>query len=191
MPPSATDSVHACGIALGSNLGDRLGNLRQGLALLLQRLPEAKLTAVAPLYETAPVDCAGDSPPFYNSVVEIETPLPPLPLRKLTAAIERELGRPNQRLRNAPRPLDLDLLYYGDLILTEETLTLPHPRLTRRRFVLQPLADIRPGLLLPGQNQTVAELLAALPAENEVVVMAKEWFHHPPSCHKARISAGP
>ncbi len=178
--PIEPEPTRACGIALGSNLGNRLENLQRGLAMLLQRLPEARLTAVAPLYETAPVDCAAGAPAFYNTVVEIESPLPPHPLRELTAAIERELGRPLGRARNAPRPLDLDLLYFGDLALMDETLTLPHPRLAQRRFVLQPLAAIRPGLRLPGQNQTVTALLATLPAADDMVEVSRNWWSQRP-----------
>ena len=166
----------ACGIALGSNLGDRLHHLQRGLTLLLEQLPGARLSAVAPLYETAPVDCADGDPPFYNTVVEILSPLPPHPLRELTAAIERQLGRPDQRHRNAPRPLDLDLLYAGDLTLATDTLTLPHPRLAQRRFVLRPLADIRPHLRLPGQTRTIAELLAALPPGHDVHPLPTPWW---------------
>ncbi len=166
-----------CGIALGSNVGDRLSHLRRGLTLLLERLPQARLTAAAPLYETAPVDCAEDSPAFYNTVVELECALPPHDLRAVTAGIERALGRPDERVQNAPRTLDLDLLYCGQFTLADDTLTLPHPRLAQRRFVLQPLAAIRPNLRLQGQSLTVRELLAALPPGDDVIEVTPQWWH--------------
>ena len=150
------------GIALGSNLGDRLAPFRLGLHEVLARLEGAHLVAAAPVYETAPVDCPPGSLSFYNSVVEISSPLAPHAMHKVLQAVERLLGRPQERERNAPRPLDLDILYAGRLRLDDETLTIPHPRLHQRRFVLQPLADIRPHLVLPGHTQTVAQMLGSL-----------------------------
>lgn len=155
------------GIALGSNLGSRLENLQRGVALLLERLP-AKVTAQAPVYETAPVDCGPEAESFLNSVIEIETALEPHELHSHLKRIENDLGRPEKRGRNAPRTLDLDILYAGALQIADETLTIPHPRLHERRFVLQPLADIRPNLLLPGRSQNVGDLLNALPPSSEV-----------------------
>jgi 2-amino-4-hydroxy-6-hydroxymethyldihydropteridine diphosphokinase len=164
------------GIALGSNMGDRLSALRAGLELLLERAPESRLLAAAPVYETEPVDCAPGTQAFLNTVVEIQTSLDPVSLRRLTAAIERELGRPDHRARNAPRPLDLDLLYHGDMVLDHPELQLPHPRMTQRRFVLAPLADIRPGLVLPGRAASVRDLLDALPADPAArLVTAADW----------------
>ncbi len=169
MKMPAVNEPTPCGIAVGSNLGDRLANLRQGIARLLEIAPALRLTAAAPLYETAPVDCAPDAQAFYNSVVEVESTLTPHELRELTAAVERWMGRPETREKNAPRTLDLDLLYCGNQVVNDEVLTLPHPRLTQRRFVLEPLSAIRPGLVLPGQTKTASELLATLPPDDEVV----------------------
>lgn len=150
-------------IALGSNLGDRLACLSQGVGEMLARLDHARLTAVASVYETAPVGCPPGSQNFYNSVVEIECPMAPHAVQKVLQSIERMLGRPDERERNAPRPLDLDILYAGQMRVDDDVLTLPHPRLHLRRFVLQPLAEISPDLILPRHAQTVAQLLAALP----------------------------
>lgn len=150
------------GIALGSNEGDRLGNLQRGLAEVLAGIEGAQLLAAGAVYETEPVGCPPGSLSFYNSVVEIGCPLAPHALHRVLQAVEKRLGRPDERARNAPRPLDLDILYAGNLRLDDETLTVPHPRLHLRRFVLQPLADIRPARVLPGQTKSVAELLAAL-----------------------------
>ncbi len=150
------------GIALGSNLGDRLGNLRRGVQEMLERLEDGALLATAPVYETEPVDCPPGSPGFFNTVIEIESSRSPHAVQRVLQSIERLLGRPEEREHHAPRPLDLDILYADEMLIDDEVLTLPHPRLHQRRFVLQPLADIRPSLVLPGQVLTVAELLAAL-----------------------------
>lgn len=150
------------GIALGSNLGDRAENLRRGIKLLLERVPSIKLNASAPVYETEPVDCAPGTQAFLNTVIEIEAGLSPQELHMHLKAVEAALGRPEQRERNSPRTLDLDLLYADTVVSEDPELILPHPRLHVRRFVLQPLADIRPDLILPGRTKTVAELLAEL-----------------------------
>ncbi|HYF34756.1 MAG TPA: 2-amino-4-hydroxy-6-hydroxymethyldihydropteridine diphosphokinase [Prosthecobacter sp.] len=153
----------AFGIALGSNLGDREANLRRGVELLLQRIPAARLTAQASLYETAPVDCAPGAAAFINSVIEIEADLAPNQLHEHLTAVEQTMGRPAVREKNAPRALDLDLLYAGEFISDDPALTIPHPRLHLRRFVLEPLAEIRPHLILPGMRKTITQLLADAP----------------------------
>ena len=169
---SAIPTVY--GIAFGSNLGDRLAHLRRGVAELLSRVEGGRLLAAGALYETEPVGCPPGSQSFYNSVAEIESPLAPHAMHRVLQAVERLLGRPDDRERNAPRPLDLDILYAGDHRLDDEVLTVPHPRLHLRRFVLQPLADIRPDLVLPGQVNSIAQCLAALqddPAEVKQVML--------------------
>ncbi len=150
------------GIALGSNLGDRLAHLRSGLAAVLASAEGAQLLAAGAVYETEPVGCPPGSLSFYNSVVEIGCPLAPHAFYSVLQVVEKRLGRPDERERNAPRPLDLDILYAGNLRLDDDMLTVPHPRLHLRRFVLQPLADIRPARVLPGQTKSVAGLLADL-----------------------------
>lgn len=163
------------GIALGSNLGDRLACLRAGRDFLLALHEGPAPAAVSPVYETEPVGCPPGSSAFLNAVVEIDTPLEPAALLGRLAAFERGLGRPARRSVNAPRPLDLDLLYAGATELRTAHLTLPHPRLAQRRFVLQPLADIRPHLVLPAQSRPVSALLAALPPEPQVRPFAPAW----------------
>ena len=177
MPPAPDTAPSApCGIALGSNLGDRLDNLQRGLHEVLARIPGAVLLAAAPVYETAPVGCPPGSQSFYNSVVELACPLAPHALHRVLQAVEALLGRPGERERNAPRPLDLDILYAGGLRLNDEVLTIPHPRLHTRRFVLQPLAEIRPGLVLPGQSHTVRQLLDALEDDpGSVTPVVHDW----------------
>ncbi|MDB6135246.1 MAG: 3-methyl-2-oxobutanoate hydroxymethyltransferase [Verrucomicrobiales bacterium] len=146
----------AYGIALGSNLGDRLSHLHAALGGLAQL---GTVTAVSPVYQTAPVDCAEDAPLFLNAVLELSSPLPPEAVMEKLRELERGLGRPERRPWNSPRPIDLDILYAGDTVLETGGLTLPHPRLHQRRFVLQPLADIRPRLVLPGFTVPVRRLL--------------------------------
>jgi 2-amino-4-hydroxy-6-hydroxymethyldihydropteridine diphosphokinase len=123
--------------------------------------------ACSSLYETEPVGFH-DQPAFLNAVLALETELDPLSLLHSLLAIERELGRDrSQGVRNGPRTLDLDLLLVGDAVVATEELTLPHPALIQRRFVLAPLAEIAPQLRHPQSNQTMAELLALLPDEGE------------------------
>lgn len=146
------------GIALGSNVGDALANLQRGMRLLVERIPQASVDGIGGLYETAPVDCAPGTPSFLNSVVEISSPASPQALHACLVAIETLLGRPKVREKNEPRTLDLDLLFAGDWVSADPVLTVPHPRLHERGFVLRPLADFRPELVLPGQTRSVQAL---------------------------------
>ncbi len=141
------------GISLGSNLGDRLARLRAAVAAL-ERVRSSPRLLLSSLYETDPVDCPPGSGAFLNAVIEIETGFSPLDLLAHTQAIERELGRPSLHQRNAPRTVDLDLLYYDQVSLDEPDLVLPHPRMWERAFVLAPLAEIRPDLVPPGTDLT-------------------------------------
>jgi 2-amino-4-hydroxy-6-hydroxymethyldihydropteridine diphosphokinase len=151
-------------IALGSNLGDR----EKILAAATDRLGRlGRVVARSSLYETEPVGYR-DQPAFLNAVLALETELEPLPLLYALLSIERELGRDRSHgVPNGPRILDLDLLLMGDSILAEDELTLPHPALAKRRFVLTPLAEIAPQLRHPQLNQTMEDLLAELPNEGE------------------------
>lgn len=163
------------GIALGSNLGDRLALLRAAREQLLRLAASPAQWLQAPIYQTAPVACPAGSPDFLNTVVELETTLEPLEWLQQTQRIEAALGRRHGAARNAPRAIDVDLLYHGTTRMTTPELTLPHPRLYQRRFVLQPLADIRSELVLPGQSATVAALLAALAEGEPPVRFADSW----------------
>jgi len=150
------------GIALGSNLGNRLENLENACDRLKTIAVPGAAFLQAPVYETAPVFCPDGSPDFYNSVVEIEFDGTPYELLEMTQAIQAQLGRIEGLERNAPRTIDLDILYFGDETIESHHLHLPHPRLHERRFVLQPLANIRPDLVLTGQKRSVAQLLESL-----------------------------
>lgn len=154
------------GIALGSNLGERMDNLRAALEALQEISTPGEPVLAAPVYQTEPRFCPPGSPDFLNTVVEIGFDGGPPDLLAQTRAIEERLGRTRDGERNAPRMIDIDLLYLGDDIFQSAALTLPHPRIAERRFVLQPLADIRPELVLPGKTRDVAALLNGL-ASNE------------------------
>jgi len=163
------------GIAFGSNLGDRLQMLRQARACLLASAHLAPPVLTSRIYETSPVDCPPGSGPFLNAVIEAELTGDPGDLLADLRACELGLGRPAHAKRNAPRAIDLDLLYAGDCELRTDGLILPHPRMTMRRFVLAPLADIRPGLMLPGHTETIRQLLAKLPPGDSAVPIEVEW----------------
>ncbi|MES2477184.1 MAG: 2-amino-4-hydroxy-6-hydroxymethyldihydropteridine diphosphokinase [Verrucomicrobiota bacterium] len=150
------------GIALGSNLGDRLANLQAARERLREiAVPDEPFLA-ASTYQTEPLLCPPGSPLFCNSVVEIAFDGNPFELLDLTQDIEKQLGRLAVTERNAPRIIDVDLLYFGDEIIDTEDLVLPHPRIAERLFVLDPLSEIRPDLVLPGHERKIAELLEHL-----------------------------
>jgi 2-amino-4-hydroxy-6-hydroxymethyldihydropteridine diphosphokinase len=152
------------GIALGSNLGNRSAELDAGIAFL-RFLSTNDEVRESPRIETAPIDCPPGSPPFLNSVAEIEVDtvfLPPLNLLGSLQNFELERGRSPLRDVNTPRPLDLDIIYYGVEQFNQMGLIIPHPRAHLRRFVLEPLSHLRPDLVLPGQRKTIAELLTEL-----------------------------
>ncbi len=163
------------GIALGSNLGDREANLRAARDFLLGLHDHDSLPLVSPLYETAPIDCPPGSPAFLNAVMEIGFASPPEDLLARSAAFEQGLGRPALRGKNSPRPIDIDLLYAGDSRIDTAALVLPHPRLAVRSFVLRPLADILPDLVLPGHADPISKLLAGIPHADAVRMVASTW----------------
>jgi 2-amino-4-hydroxy-6-hydroxymethyldihydropteridine diphosphokinase len=146
-------------LSLGANLGDRAANLRQALHEL-QELGTVK--AVSSLYETEPVETQGDQPWFLNCAAAIETELSPMEFLRRTLAVEQALGR-RRTLSKAPRTLDIDVIFFGNAVLRTKELTVPHPALERRRFVLEPLAEIAPGLRHPILKKTVRELVEELP----------------------------
>lgn len=150
---------HRAFVALGSNLEDPQQQVLRALAEL-DGLPETRVTARSALYRTAPVGY-DNQPDFINAVAEVSTTLEPLALLRTLLALETVHGR-ERPFPNAPRVIDLDLLLYDDLELHDPELTLPHPRLHERGFVLFPLADIAPELHVPGKG-TVRDLLQVLP----------------------------
>ena len=162
-------------IALGSNLGDRLENLRaarQRAGDLADVQPPILSSAI---YETEPIGCEAGAANFLNAVVEFDYEGDPMQLLEQLVRIEESLGRKCDHPKNVSRTIDIDLLYCGDRQIDNEGLRLPHPRMHLRRFVLQPLADIRPDLILPKQTKSVAELLAELEESDDVVRFRDDW----------------
>jgi 2-amino-4-hydroxy-6-hydroxymethyldihydropteridine diphosphokinase len=146
-------------IALGSNLGDRAGYIR--LALSHLQTLSAKHLVSSSLWESEAIDCPEGSGKFLNAVVQMETSLEPHTLLAKLQEIEAGLGRPEQqqRVKNAPRTMDLDIICYGNLIINNRDLVIPHPRAKDRLFVLEPLAEIAPGLCMPGFKDSISVLL--------------------------------
>ena len=155
-------------IALGSNLGDSRQIILAAMARMqsLSDSPNLKSS----LWRTTPVDCPPNSPKFVNAVVGLVPPEKETPesLLKQLRGLEMEFGRAPKSVLNEPRPLDLDLIAFGNETRNSPELTLPHPRAQGRRFVLQPLSEIAPELILPGQLKTVSQLLAELPPDETV-----------------------
>lgn len=163
------------GIGLGSNLGDRLATLRAAREQILALPGVTGPARAAPIFESDPIDCEPGTPAFYNTVIEVTFEGHAVTLLDALRAIEVAMGRPSKHPRNVSRPIDLDILYAGNLSLRNEEIAIPHPRLHLRRFVLAPLAEIRPDLVLPGQRLTVAGLLATLDSADATRRVADEW----------------
>lgn len=163
------------GVALGSNLGDRLANLRKArndITALANAGPPIRASAI---YETEPVGCEPGAAKFLNAAIEFGYAGEAQDLLRELAAIEKLLGRSATHARNVSRTIDLDLLYFGELEIETAELQLPHPRITEREFVLRPLADIAPDLVLPKQTESVGALLLQITDVGAVVRVAGEW----------------
>jgi 2-amino-4-hydroxy-6-hydroxymethyldihydropteridine diphosphokinase len=161
------------GVGLGSNLGDRLDNLRAARDAILAISNVKPPTLSSAIYETEPVGCEPGAEKFLNAVIEFDYEGRPANLLEQLIRIEEALGRKRDHPKNVSRAIDIDLLYCGDCSIEDERLRLPHPRMHLRKFVLQPLADLRPDLILPNQKRTVRELLAESKGSGEVV--ADDW----------------
>ena len=153
-------------IGLGSNEGERLDHVSRAVRRLA-RTEGIRVVQMAPVYATEPVE-GPPQPDFLNSVVEIETAIPPAELLRLLKAMERESGRKPSTERWGPRVIDLDILMYGDQVVAEPDLTIPHAHMHARRFVLEPLAQLDPALRHPVLGRTVSELLADLAGKQAV-----------------------
>ncbi len=159
-------------IGFGSNLGDRLDFCDRAVTLL-SLLPATQVTAVSSLYETEPVNDAGNpgSGWFLNGVVQLETEVTPQSLLEVCCEVERALGR-NQERRDGPRTMDLDILFYGTRIINDPGLVIPHPRLHLRRFVLTPMVELDPDWRHPVLQRTVKDFLDHLADEAQVCRLA-------------------
>jgi len=148
-------------LSLGANLGDRAGQIAQALALLEES--GVRVLRRSALYETEPMD-APPQPWFLNCVLEVETELLPLGLLRVVQRIERQLGRQRhlEAAGGSPRTIDIDIIFFGEHIVRHPELTIPHPRLAERRFVLEPLRELAPELRHPITRKTAAEMLAEL-----------------------------
>jgi len=160
-------------IGLGSNLGDRRGHLRYALDRLQQE--QCRVTKVSSLYETEAVDCPGGK--FFNAVAVIETALAPDALMGLLLKIEQERRRKRSAHTEA-RTLDLDLLLYGQEIIESETVTVPHPRMHERAFVLVPLAEVSPGRRHPLLVTAIARLAGEAPGRQDLRLAEQDWWNY-------------
>ena len=163
------------GVALGSNLGDRLTNLRAARKAIVDLADVAPPILASPIYETEPVGCEPGAQEFLNAVLEFEYKGEPAVLLKRLVQIEQLLGRERNHPSNMSRNIDIDLLYFGGIEIDNKKLQVPHPRLHLRKFVLQPLADIRPDLILPNQRKSVRELLARVDNSGKVSRFKNQW----------------
>jgi len=151
-------------VGLGTNMGDKRANIKKAIAVL-GGMKTVHIAGVAPVYRTAPVGYTAQDW-FLNTVVKVETYLSPRELLAKLLGIEEKMGR-KRTIRWGPRVIDLDLLLYGDRVVKEKDLVVPHPRLTERAFVVVPLADLAPDLILPG-GKRAAQLAADLMKEQQV-----------------------
>jgi 2-amino-4-hydroxy-6-hydroxymethyldihydropteridine diphosphokinase len=171
MNPEPLNRNHIAYISVGSNLGHKLENCRNGVASLT-RCPDIRLVDQSPIYRTEPVDYR-DQDWFVNYAVKIETELDPLSLLNLLKSIEQEAGRVPHTIRFGPRVLDLDIILYDDAVQNDSRLTIPHPRMHKRRFVLKPICDIDPDIIHPLLQQTMRDLLENLAEDGQGILEYK------------------
>ena len=158
---------HTVFISVGANLGDKVANCRFGLAQLAA-LEKVDQITTSPFYRTAPVDYL-DQDWFVNAALRLTTTLAPLELLEGLLAIQKQAGRKEDKIRFGPRVLDLDIIFYGDRVIREPRLEIPHPRMHKRRFVLQPICDIDPAFIHPLRRQSVQALLSQLDDEQQEI----------------------
>lgn len=172
-------------VALGSNLGDRWATLAAAVRRLRAE-PGVRVVASSAFHETAPVNCPPGSGEFLNAVAAVETDRSPHDLLQLLLRVERQFGRVRSE-PNSPRTLDLDLILYGDFVIDTPDLTLPHPRMHQRAFVLAPLAEVAPDAVHPVLKKTVRELLAAV-ATDDIRALAPPAVAHTLAGQRALVT---
>jgi 2-amino-4-hydroxy-6-hydroxymethyldihydropteridine diphosphokinase len=160
-------------LSLGSNLGDRGQNLKKGIRLLKQLA--GRPGVISSIYETEPWGCDSDLN-FYNQVMELFTPLRPLPLLEAIHEIEKLCGRDRSTPRYAPRTMDIDILFYGDSVIELPELVVPHPNLQERQFVLVPLNEIAPHVVHPILKRDMEQLLQAC-GDDKKIIQRLQWVH--------------
>lgn len=165
--------MHDVFLCLGSNMGDRKAHFDKALHEIEAR-GIARIVTVSPLYKTSPVDYT-DQAWFLNGVARVATPLAPRELLARLKQVEADLGRDAGGVRFGPRPMDIDILFYDDLVYHDEALTIPHPRMEKRAFVLTPLCDIDSEIIHPDTNKKIRTLLSEInDASQEVIPYSKE-----------------
>ncbi len=164
------------GFSLGSNMGDRRGHLVEAKRRILAQ-EDTTLVEQSAIYETEPIDVAPkyEGLKFLNAVLVIESSKETESWLAVCHEIEHEMGRRRGEDRNAPRPVDIDILYAGNMLIDGPDLTVPHPHWAEREFVVRPLAEIRPHLVLPGSGQTVSQVLAVVEGTGGLKLSAEDW----------------
>lgn len=164
------------GLSLGSNMGDRLAHLKNAKAIILDS-PGIVSADQSPVYETEPVDVPPEFETlnFLNAILIVKTLIPLSQLMRTFQFMEQKIGRVPNTVINAPRPMDIDIIYADGLQVREQHIVIPHPHWQERRFVVQPLCDVRPDLVIPGQTLPVADVLAGLSDPHKVILFAKKW----------------
>lgn len=163
----SSNGVRRVGFSLGSNLGDRLVTLESVCDYLADVFGALRLSQV---YETEPVGCPEGSPAYLNACVEVQTDMPAAEILRICRQIEQELGRTRSGIYGEARTCDIDILYCGSEIHSTPELTIPHPRILQRSFVLRPLCDIDPLLMLPGSSRTIQQHLNELADDHSVTL---------------------
>jgi 2-amino-4-hydroxy-6-hydroxymethyldihydropteridine diphosphokinase len=154
------------GLSLGSNMGDRLQNLKSACEDL-EKHEEIEIIAKSKIYETEPVGVSEKYKDalYYNAFIVIETAMMPASLLQIAKEMELKYGRDLSPEKNSPRPLDIDIIYVGNLTFNTKKVKVPHDRWNERRFVVKPLVDVRPDIIIPGQTETAKQILKKLPNE--------------------------